>query len=459
MSTNGSSGADANVWDAIVIGGGPAGSIAALALARRGRRAIVLEKSQFPRFHIGESFLPATFDRLCELGLEPELRKLPHVPKFGAEFVMGYGGKHLEIEFADGFCPGVETFNVERSILDEMLLREAQRGGAEARMGVTVKQILSLADGDVRIQTDAGEIRGRYLLDASGQQTVVGRHLGTRMNAEEPHLRKVAYFNQFENVWRPPGRKDGQPLIAMMDEGWFWAIPLNERRTSVGMVLDADVARRISRDENINSDAMLAWGIARCPAMKERMTNATGTNEPNRVLADFSYRCRPYAGDGYFLIGDAAAFMDPIFSTGVSVAVNGAMAVASYVDDILAGRISAARARKKYISHLEESTATLFQLIRQYYDHSFRELFLNGTGPLSVHKAVIGVLGGNVFPRPPWKLRWRLRLFDYLVKLNRKRQLVPRRRRFSLLASGAMPQTPPSNGPLAASVAEMQMRS
>jgi len=446
----------ADIWDAIVIGGGPAGSIAALALARRGRRAIVLEKDQFPRFHIGESFLPATFDRLRELGLEPALRELPHVPKFGAEFAMGSGGTHLEIEFADGFCPGAETFNIERSVFDAMLLQEAGRGGAEVRQGVSVKQILSLADGDVRILTDAGEIRGRYLLDASGQGTVIGRHLGTRKTAEEPHLRKVAYFNQFQNVWRPSGPKQGHPLIAMMDEGWFWMIPLNERVTSVGMVLDAEVSRRIGQDEKIASDQMLAWGIARCPAVNERMREATGA-KMNRVAADFSYSCRPYAGEGYFLVGDSATFMDPIFSTGVSVAVNGAMAVAKYVDDILAGRISPSLARKRYTSHLEASTGTLFQIIRQYYEHSFRELFLNGTGPLQVHKAVIGVLAGNVFPRPPWKLRWRLRFFDLLVKWNRKRQLVPRRRRFSLLKSNPPRPEQPGDGPPdspAAAVAE-----
>jgi hypothetical protein len=215
-------------------------------------------------------------------------------------------------------------------------------------------------------------------------------------------------------------------------------IPLNERITSVGMVLDADTARSVLQKENIKPDQLLAWGIARCPAVKERMINAVGTNM-NQVLADFSYSCRPYAGAGYFLIGDAATFMDPIFSTGVSVSVNSAMAVAKYVDDILAGRISVSRARKRYIAHLEESTGTLFQIIRQYYDHSFRELFMNGTGPLEVHKAVIGVLAGNVFPRPPWKLRWRLRFFDFLVKLNRKKQLVPRRRRFSLIKSNPAP--------------------
>jgi flavin-dependent dehydrogenase len=458
MSTNSDAAKGGEIWDAIIIGGGPAGSIAALALAKRGRRVIVLEKAEFPRFHIGESFLPATFDRLKELGLEPALRELPHVPKFGAEFAMGNGGTHLEIEFADGFCPCDETFNIERSLLDTMLLKEAARGGAEIRQPATVKQILSMADGDVRIQTDAGEIRGRYLLDCSGQQTVVGRHLGTRKNADEPHLRKVAYFSQFENVWRPSGRKQGQPLIAMMEEGWFWMIPLNERVTSVGVVLDADVAKSVLQKENLKPDQMLAWGIARCPAVNGRMTQAVG-RPMNNVLADFSYRCRPYAGEGYFLIGDAATFMDPIFSTGVSVAVNGAMAVAKYVDDILAGRISAARARKRYISHLEESTGTLFQIIRQYYDHSFRELFLNGTGPLQVHKAVIGVLAGNVFPRPPWKLRWRLRFFDFLVKWNRKKQLVPRRRRFSLLKSDPTPidpSIPAASGRAIPAVAEIQ---
>jgi len=114
------------------------------------------------------------------------------------------------------------------------------------------------------------------------------------------------------------------------------------------------------------------------------------------------------------------------------------MEAVGHVDNILAGKITPAAARAKYISHLEESTGTLFKLIRQYYDHSFRELFINGTGPLEVHKAVIGVLAGNVFPRPPFKMRWRLKFFDFCVWMNRRKQLVPRRRRFSLLKRAAM---------------------
>jgi flavin-dependent dehydrogenase len=359
---------------------------------------------------------------------------------------MGYGGKLLRINFEDGFCPEYECFNIERDIFDQMLLREAKKGGTEVRQR-TVKNITKLTDGDVRIETEEGELRGKYLLDASGQQTVVGKHLGTKKMVTDPDLKKVAYFSQFEGVERPPGREEGHPLIAMVDEGWFWMIPLNAKKTSVGIVLSADIAKRIMQEHSLKPDEMLQWAIERTPVVKERMKNAQGVFV-NNVLADFSYHCRPYAGEGHFLIGDAAAFMDPIFSTGVSVAVNTSLAAAKFVDGILNGTIAPATARKKYIADLEESTGTLFKIIRQYYDHSFRELFIEGQGPMQVHKAVIGVLAGNVFPRPPFKMRWRLKLFDFFVKLNRKKQLVPRRRRFSLLK-----QTAQDNGPAPAALA------
>ncbi|HWE04956.1 MAG TPA: NAD(P)/FAD-dependent oxidoreductase [Tepidisphaeraceae bacterium] len=429
MSTNG----DTNtIRDVIIIGGGPAGALAGLALAQRGRRSIILEKLAFPRFHVGESLLPASLDLFKKLGIEPELRKLPHTRKYGAFFSMGNGGRILDIDFADGYCDGKEALNIERALLDDMLLREAQRGGAEVRLKVGVKQIISMTDGDCRVMTDAGEeIRAKYILDASGQGSVIGRHLGTRRNMDDPKLQKTAFFNHFEKVERPAGEKGGNPLIVMMEEGWFWLIPLDEKRMSVGMVIDAAIARRIMREENVAPDRMLQWGIARCPAMRRRMKIATAP-EINHIVADFSFRCRPYAGEGYFLIGDAAAFMDPIFSTGVCVAGHGGMAAVAFVDDILASRIAPAKARAIYIDQIEQCTAVLFKLIQQYYDHSFRELFLMGKGPLSVHRALIGLLAGNVFPRPPWKIRWRKRMFDFLVELNRKRPLVPRRRRFAL---------------------------
>jgi 2-polyprenyl-6-methoxyphenol hydroxylase-like FAD-dependent oxidoreductase len=164
------------------------------------------------------------------------------------------------------------------------------------------------------------------------------------------------------------------------------------------------------------------------------MANATG-DVTNDVLADFSYTCRPYAGPGYFLVGDAAAFLDPIFSTGVTLAMMSGIEAARQTIRLVRRETSRARARREYVRYIDAGSRPLWRLIRSFYQHSFRELFLNGTGPLQVHRAVISILAGQVFPRPRWCLRWRLRLFEVFLQLNKWLPLVPRRPRFSLLAS------------------------
>jgi hypothetical protein len=187
----------------------------------------------------------------------------------------------------------------------------------------------------------------------------------------------------------------------------------------------------------VPADRLLQWGIARCPLLCERMGGATGP-EHNEVIANFSYRCRPYAGSGYYLVGDAAAFIDPIFSTGVYVATVGGLKAAEQIAAVLSGKLTPARARKHYIAHLDGGTKVFFRLIRQYYDHSFRELFLNGDGPHQMRGAVLAALAGHVFPRPIWAIRWRLALFNFFVALNRWKALVPRRAKVSLLAGHAL---------------------
>ena len=416
--------------DAIIIGGGPAGATAGLLLARAGARVLILERATFPRFHIGESLLPRNFPLIQELGLETELRKLPHVPKLGVEFGLGDGSETARFTFDQGLLPGSETVNLDRAPFDAMLLDEARKAGAQVREDTAVKKVLHLADGEVRVEAGGQELSGRWLIDASGQGTVVARHLGTRRASDDPRLQKIAYFEHFENVERAPGSEGGHPFLAMCEEGWFWMIPLDERRTSVGLVLDASVARTL----DVPANRMLAWGIERCPAVQNRMQQASGP-QTNQVTADFSYTCRPYAGPGYFLVGDAAAFLDPIFSTGVTLAMISAEQAAGQIVELLKGRIRPATARRRYIRFIEGSTGIFFRLIRQYYDHSFRELFLEAEGPLQVHRAVLSVLAGQVFPRPAFALRWRMALFYALQWWNRHFQIVPRRDRFSLLTN------------------------
>ena len=202
----------------------------------------------------------------------------------------------------------------------------------------------------------------------------------------------------------------------------------NVLSASVGMVVDRDVIR----EAGVPARQMLRWGIQRCPVMAERMASARGP-ETNLVRSDFSYRCDPYAGPGYFLLGDAALFLDPIFSSGVSIGMVGAEHAAGLIRDVLDGRLSHAQARKKYHRFMSRSSSYFYRAIRQFYRHPFRELFLSGEGPCQVHVALLAVLAGHVFPRPAFWIRWRYRLMELFVSLQHRVPLVPRLEHFSLL--------------------------
>jgi len=421
-------------YDVLIAGGGPAGATAAMVLARRGLKVCVLEKDHHPRFHIGESILPRTSLLLRDLGIEDRIWSLPHVCKNGAEFGFGDGPPTRKFTFKDALIKGQPIFNIERSVFDKALLDLAREAGAEVREGCPVRAIDRLAQGDVQVQTDAGSVSGRMLLDASGQGTLIGRALKTRRGFDDPQLQKVAYFQHFLNVERLTGDESGHPTIIMCDEGWFWLIAINETTTSVGFVTRPCFVRTL----NVPATDLLAWAISRCPMVRDRMRDATGPHE-NLVLSDFSYRCRPYAGPGHFLVGDAACFLDPIFSTGVTLAMMSGKHVAELVARVLAGELDQPAAARDHIAFIDRTTKPFWRLIKNFYRQSFRELFMNGGGPLQMPAAIISVLAGQVFPGVPWSLRWRHRAFDFCVWLQQHVALAPHRRPFLLIAEPPQP--------------------
>ena len=388
----------------------------------------MLERDRFPRFRIGESLLPETLNLMRELQVDGLLERIAHVPKFGGVFGMGGGDEVTEFIFGvDPQGRPSETFNVERAVFDEALLAEAQAAGATVRFDAQVRSIDQLEAGGVSLTTSVGPVRGRVVLDASGGACVVGRHLGIMRHTTDARLKKVAYFEHYRGVDRPTGPHAGSPMVVMCDEGWFWLIPLNDEMTSVGLVLDADAARRI----DVPAGDMLAWGIERCPLVRHRMRRATGP-ATNRVAADFTYSCSPAAGPGYFLLGDAAHFLDPVFSTGVHLGMLSGRHAGELVVSMQQGAITPVDAHRQYMRRLRQESRAFFQIIDMFYDPAFRDLFLHGRGPFGMHKALVRILAGHASGAMPWSTRWRYELFRNCVKLHRAWPLVVRRPRHAL---------------------------
>jgi len=385
--------------DAIVIGGGPSGSTAGALLAEQGHRVLLLEREPFPRYHIGESLIPYTWFSLNRLGVVDWLRQSACPKKYSVQFVSITGKVSQPFYFFNTIkheC--AQTWQVWRDEFDQMLLDNAVRKGVTLRQFVTVRDVLM--DGSrvvgVRADTKDGrkgeEIRAKVVVDASGRDSLLSRKFGWK--DRDPDLNKIAVWSYFEGALRDPGLDEGATTVAYVPQkGWFWYIPLHSNIVSVGVVGEPGYLYRDTRDP----ETIFNREAEACAWIRDHIRVGKQV-QPVRVTGEYSYHSQRIGGDGFCLVGDAFAFLDPLFSTGVFLALKSGEMAADAIHGALSsgdGAVSAAHF-EDYYARQRRAVMSFRQLVRAFYDlsFSFRE-FLQVYPHLN--SLIVDTLVGNVF--------------------------------------------------------------
>ncbi len=409
------------MYDVAIIGGGPAGSTAAALLALASRRVIVFEREKFPRFHIGESLLPFSMKAFTRLGLHEKFSRAGFMKKFGGEIVGACSESGTKFYFKDGYRSQTDhAYQVTRGDFDKVLLDHAVECGAEVHQETSVDQVeFSNDEVELGIKYNGSfhSIRARYVIDASGRTSVLGRKFKIKKTYD--HLQKLSIFAHYDGVWRAEGIDGTLTVLIRAIDRWFWLIPLSAERTSVGVVLDSEAFR----NSKLRAEDFLEQALSEQPIIAKRMTDARRVSQVY-VEADFSYRSARLHGDRWLLAGDAAGFIDPIFSSGVFLAVFSGELCADVLNEVLDHPRKARRLFAGYERAVNRAMDIYLRFVNAWYTKEFIEVFLAPRNVLGLAPAVNAVLGGNVGNSFP--IRWRMWVFYFLVWLQRHHPIAPR---------------------------------
>jgi flavin-dependent dehydrogenase len=416
-----------DVFDVLVVGGGPAGSTIATLLARRGERVLLVEKERHPRFHIGESLLPMNMPLFDELGVAEEIARVG-IPKLGVEFVSPWHAGPSSLDFAQGWDKRfASAYEVRRSEFDEVLFKNAAAAGALTLEGCRVTAVEFPARGRVVVSArcDDGreqQLAAKFLVDASGRDTLLAGKFTKKISNRRHH--SAAVYGHFTGARRLPGKAEGNISLFWFDHGWFWFIPLRDGTTSVGAVCHADFIKTRQTDVT----AFFKSVIAMAPALADRLRDAEMVG-PATATGNYSYSSDRIWGPDYLMVGDAYSFIDPVFSSGVYLAMQGAFLAADAVSACLhKPTAEAERALVRYEADVKRALVRFSWFIYRINRPAIRALFMHHGNPLRLREAVLSLLSGDVFRPSP--IHTRLSLFKcvYYVKAMNARltQLLAR---------------------------------
>lgn len=396
-------------FDFAVAGGGPAGASAAVSLGQRGHSVVLFERETFPRFHIGESLLSTANDAFAALGVVKQIEDASFPPKWGARLFTHDGQSGRYVDFTDvREVTKPQTYQVCRQEFDRILLERAREVGVDVREGWNVSACEFAPDAAIldvasRSNGGAGRVRVRALVDATGRSGLIARKFSLR--ADEPRLANIAIFSHYTDVPRLKGpRPDDIRLIARSDAGWFWLIPISKELTSVGVVLPKALYHRLA---NGSSEETLNRTISDTPIVAELMREAR-REWPVRVEKDFSYSASAYAGDRWILAGDAGSFLDPVFSTGVSIAMESGIEAGRELHRALTRNDFSAPAFAAFSRRQRKRFERFRRFVTGFYSPQFRDVFFSPEPPTLIFRSVVTILAGK------WNASWWTRVLNQL---------------------------------------------